>query len=183
MAGTPVINPMLRTSVRLENRPAPDCRALANVGQGQSHHGPLGGSERAFEGGQASHATRIENDNPIGPRRGGRVRPPQPRSSPTQRPQPEQISSATSSLSIVPRRPRSAVSSGDAALDVFINPSALKPLSKRAPSGYTNQITLAVVNILGGPAEISTHIKYYFENELSNDGLESGKIAESIALK
>ena len=56
------------------------------------------------------------------------------------------------------------------------------PLSKRAPSGYTSKITQAVINLLGGPAEISTLVKHYVENDLSNDGLESGKIAESIAL-
>ena len=77
MAGTPVINPISRVSVRLENKPAPDFRALANVGQGQSQHGPLSGSDRALARGQGSHATRNDNGNPRGiGRRGGLVRPP-----------------------------------------------------------------------------------------------------------
>ena len=121
-----MINPISRVSVRLENKPAPDFRALANVGQGQSQHGPLSGSDRALARGQGSHATRSDNGNPIG-RRGGLVRPPNLLG---RWPQREQISSATTSSSIVPRRPRSAVSSVDAALDVFINHPALNSVIK-----------------------------------------------------
>ena len=61
----------------------------------------------------------------------------------------------------------------------------LQPLSERAPARscpQTRKIAKAVVNILGGAKEISTVVRFYIDNDSSNNDMEPGQLAESIAL-